>query len=277
MTAADFWQLLSLGFARNALLAAVLASVACGLVGTYVVTRRLVFVSGGITHASFGGIGIAVFLGLNPIVSAMAFAVAGACGAQWLSRKGRVREDSAIATLWTTGMAVGIIFSFLTPGFVPDLSSYLFGSILAVGKADLWVLLAVDVAVAATFAALCPVIVAVSFDPVFARSQRLPVAAVEYLMMTLTAMTIVATLRLVGIVLAMSLLTLPQMTASLLTHDYRRLALASIGFALAYCLGGLAVSFWLNVPSGAAIIAVSVAFYGTFRTIKTLAARFIKE
>ena len=117
-------------FFQNALLGAFLASILCGFVGTYIVTRRLVFISGGITHASFGGIGIGVFAGFNPIVSAMAFAILSAFGVQWVSAKTDVRKDSAIAMFWTLGMSVGIICCFLTPGFMPDLPSFLFGSIL---------------------------------------------------------------------------------------------------------------------------------------------------
>lgn len=127
-------------FFQNALLGAFLASILCGFVGTYIVTRRLVFISGGITHASFGGIGIGVFAGFNPIVSAMAFAILSAFGVQWVSAKTDVRKDSAIAMFWTLGMSVGIICCFLTPGFMPDLPSFLFGSILTIESSDLWLL-----------------------------------------------------------------------------------------------------------------------------------------
>ena len=130
-------------FFQNALLGALLASVVCGIMGTYIVSRRLVFISGGITHASFGGIGIGVFFGINPILSAMVYAVLSAFGVEWLSTKVKVREDSAIALFWTFGMSVGILFSFLTPGFMPDLPSFLFGSILTICTSDLWLLSAV--------------------------------------------------------------------------------------------------------------------------------------
>ena len=119
-------DILHYAFFQNALLGSFLASILCGLIGTYIVTRRLVFISGGITHASFGGIGIGVFLGVNPVLTAMAFAVCSACGVQWLASKESIREDSAIALFWTFGMSVGIICCFLTPGFMPDLPSCLF-------------------------------------------------------------------------------------------------------------------------------------------------------
>ena len=116
-------DILQYTFFQNALIGALLASILCGFVGTYIVTRRLVFISGGITHASFGGIGIGVFAGINPILSAMVFAILSAFGVQWVSRKKDVRKDSAIAMFWTLGMSVGIICCFLTPGFMPDLPS----------------------------------------------------------------------------------------------------------------------------------------------------------
>lgn len=124
-------------FFQNALIGSLLASILCGFIGTYIVTRRLVFISGGITHASFGGIGIGVILGISPIWSAMFFSIMSAFGVQWISRKGGVREDSAIALFWTLGMSIGIICCFLTPGFMPDLSSFLFGNILTIESCDL--------------------------------------------------------------------------------------------------------------------------------------------
>lgn len=263
-------DLLQYEFFQNALLGSLLASVLCGIMGTYIVTRRLVFISGGITHASFGGIGIGVFMGVNPVLSAMLFAILSACGVQWMSSRGQMREDSAIAIFWTLGMSVGIICCFLTPGFMPDLPSFLFGSILTIGKADIWLLAGLTMAVIALFTLLFRQIVSVAFDPVFARSQHLPVTAIEYLMMVLIAMTIVSTLRMVGIVLAISLLTIPQTTANLLTNDYRRMILGSIAIGWIDCVAGLMLSYWLNVPSGASIIFASIVIYALVRTIKHL-------
>lgn len=269
-------SILEYSFFQNALLGSLLASVLCGFVGTYIVARRLVFISGGITHASFGGIGLGVLFGVNPILSAMVFAVGSACGVQWLSQRGRIREDSAIAVSWTLGMSVGIICCFLTPGFMPDLSAYLFGNILTIGSADLWLLGVLAVAVAVLFSLLMRTIVSVAFDPVFARSQHLPVTLVEYMMMAITAMTIVSTLRMVGIVLAMGLLTIPQMTANLFTYDFRRMIGLSVVFGFLYCVAGLSVSFWLNVPSGASIIFVSIIIYAALKTIKAVVYKLKK-
>lgn len=261
-------NILEYSFFQNALIGSVLASIVCGLVGTYIVTRRLTFISGGITHASFGGIGIGVFLGVNPIVSAMVFSVLSAFGIQWLSRRGNVREDSAIAVFWAFGMSIGILFCFLTPGFVPDLPSFLFGSILTIESGNLWLLAALSIVTLFLFTAYYRMIVSTAFDPEFAHSQRLPVSLIEYVMMALIAMTIVSTLRMVGIVLAMSLLTIPQMTANLFTYNFGRIAACSILIGCIDCVSGLAMSYWLNVPSGASIIFVSIVIYCLCKAIK---------
>ena len=229
-------DILHYSFFQNALLGALLASVVCGIVGTYIVTRRLVFISGGITHASFGGIGLGVLMGINPILS-------------------------AIAMFWTFGMSVGIICCFLSPGFMPDLPSFLFGSILTIGTLDLCLLGVLSVIVILCMVFFYREVLSVAFDRTFAESQGLPVRWIEYGMMALIALTIVSTLRMVGIVLALSLLTIPQMTANLFTLNYKRMMFLSIVIGWADCLFGLAMSYWLNVPSGASIIFFSIIVY----------------
>nr|WP_314755008.1 metal ABC transporter permease [uncultured Prevotella sp.] len=261
-------EILQYTFFQNALIGSLLASIVCGFIGTYIVTRRLVFISGGITHASFGGIGLGVYLGINPILSAMAFAVMCAFGVQWMSRKTDVREDSAIALFWTLGMSIGIIFSFLTPGFMTDLPSFLFGNILIIETADLYLLGLLTVVVVIVFALLFRLIISVAFDRTFALSQQLPVKTTEYVMMALIAITIVSTLRMIGIVLAISLLTIPQMTANLLTFNYKKMIGWSILIGWIDCLLGLIISYTLNVPSGASIIFVSILIYALTRIIK---------
>lgn len=254
-------DILQYAFFQKALLGALLASVVYGFIGTYVVTRRLVFISGGITHASFGGVGLGVFLGISPILSAFVFAVLSALGVQWFSSQRGTRSDSAIALFWTLGMSLGIIFCFLTPSFIPDMSSFLFGSILTVSVSDLYVLGGVTLIVLLTFFLLYRLIVSVSFDAVFARSRYLPVGFVEYLMMTLVAMTVVATLRIVGVMMSISMLTIPQMTANLLTHDLKKMIMWSVLLGLADSVVGLCLSYYINVPSGATIIFVSIMVY----------------
>ncbi|ERI81125.1 ABC 3 transport family protein [Bacteroides pyogenes F0041] len=266
-------DLLHYTFFQHALLGSLLASIACGIIGTYIVTRRLVFISGGITHASFGGVGLGLFTGVSPILSAAVFSVLSAFGVEWLSKRKDMREDSAIAVFWTFGMAVGIIFSFLSPGFAPDLSAYLFGNILTINRADLWMLGILSAVLALFFSLFIRPIVCIAFDREFARSQKIPVERFEYLLMMLIALTIVSCLRMVGIVLAISLLTIPQMTANLFTYSFKKIIWLSIAIGFLSCLGGLFISYHWKVPSGASIIFFSILIYAGCKTGKSCLTR----
>ena len=270
-------DLLQYTFFQHALLGSLLASIACGLVGTYIVTRRLVFISGGLTHASFGGIGLGLYTGISPILSAALFAVLLAFGVEWLSKRKDMREDSAIAVFWTLGMALGIMFTFLSPGFAPDLSAYLFGNILTITASDIALLGVLSVVLAVFFGLYLRPIVSIAFDREFARSQGLPVEFFEYALMLFIALTIVACLRMVGIVLVISLLTIPQMTANLFSHRFHRIIWLSIGIGYLSCLGGLLLSFYLNVPSGASIIFFSILIYAVCKTGKSLYIANLKK
>ncbi len=263
-------DILQYTFIQHALLGSLLVSIACGIVGTYIVTRRLVFISGGLTHASFGGIGLGLYMGVPPLLSAAVFAVLSAFGVEWLGKRAEMREDSAIAVFWALGMAVGVIFTFLSPGFAPDLSAYLFGNILTITGGDIIMLLILTVVLAVFFALYIRPIIYVAFDREFARSQGIRVRLFEYVMMMFIALTIVACLRLVGIVLAISLLTVPQMTANLLTHRFSNIIWLSVGIGYLGCLGGLYVSFRSNIPSGASIIFFSIAIYAACKAAKAL-------
>ena len=263
-------EILNYTFFQHALLGSLLASIACGIIGTYIVTRRLVFISGGITHASFGGIGIGLYTGISPILSAAIFSVLSAFGVEWLSKRKDMREDSAIAVFWTFGMAIGIIFSFLSPGFSPDLSAYLFGNILTITTMDIWMLVGLCVLLIGFFACFLNPIIYIAFDREYARSQRIPVTFFEYILMMFIALTIVACLRMIGIVLVISLLTLPQMTANLFTHSLKKIIWLSIGIGYLGCLGGLFLSYQLQVPSGAAIIFFSILLYALCKMGKSI-------
>ena len=263
-------ELLNYTFFQHALWGSLLASIACGIIGTYIVTRRLVFISGGITHASFGGIGIGLYTGISPILSAAIFSVLSAFGVEWLSKRKDMREDSAIAVFWTFGMAIGIIFSFLSPGFTPDLSAFLFGNILTITTTDIWMLLALSVLLIAFFTCFLNPIIYIAFDREYAKSQRIPVVLFEYILMMFIALTIVACLRMIGIVLVISLLTLPQMTANLFTHSFKKIIWLSIVIGYLGCLGGLLLSYQLQVPSGAAIIFFSILVYALCKMGKSI-------
>lgn len=263
-------ELLNYTFFQHALLGSLFASIACGIIGTYIVTRRLVFISGGITHASFGGIGIGLYTCISPLLAAAVFSVLSAFGVEWLSKRKDMREDSAIAVFWTFGMAIGIIFSFLSPGFAPDLSAFLFGNILTITSTDIWMLAGLSLLLIAFFACFLNPIIYIAFDREYARSQRIPVTFFEYVLMMFIALTIVACLRMIGIVLVISLLTLPQMTANLFTHSFKRIIGLSIGIGFMGCLGGLFLSYQMQVPSGAAIIFFSILVYALCKVGKTI-------
>ena len=263
-------ELFNYTFFQHALLGSLFASIACGIIGTYIVTRRLVFISGGITHASFGGIGIGLYTGISPILGAAIFSVLSAFGVEWLSKRKDMREDSAIAVFWTFGMAIGIIFSFLAPGFTPDLSAFLFGNILTITLTDIWMLVILSLILIGFFYFFITPIIYIAFDREYARSQRIPVRLFEYILMMFIALTIVACLRMIGIVLVISLLTLPQMTANLFTHSFKKIIFMSIGIGFISCSGGLLLSYQLQVPSGASIIFFSILVYAFCKMSKTL-------
>ena len=260
--------LLQYTFFQNALLGSLFTAIVCGVVGTYVVSRRLVFISGGITHASFGGLGLGFYLGTNPILTAMAFAVLSAFGVEWMSKSQQIREDSAIAGIWSLGMALGVIFTFLTPGYAPNLSAYLFGNILTITQADIIASAALAGVLLLLFTLFGREIIYVAFDANFARTQGLPVRFIEYMMIFFIAIAIVLSIRMVGIMLLMSLLTLPQITVNLLTSDYRKIQWGSILLAFAGSVGGLFLSYYQNVPSGAFIILLLVSFFLAVKCIQ---------
>ena len=248
-------DLLQYGYLSNALTACVLSGIACGIVGTYVVCRRMVFLAGGITHASFGGLGIAFWMGANPIGGALVFAILSALGIEWAGSRGRIREDSAIGIIWSVGMAVGALFMSLRPGYTSgDLSAYLFGSIITVTREDVIALAALTLLILVGAALWLRPVMYVAFDREFARSRGIHTRVISYLMAALVAVTIVLSIRIMGIVLLISLLTMPVVIVNTFTRSYRRIAAAAPVVAVAGNVAGLAASYHFEVPPGAAII-----------------------
>ncbi|HPF49934.1 MAG TPA: metal ABC transporter permease [Draconibacterium sp.] len=264
-----FFELFTYDFFQKAVLAAVFASISCGIIGGYIVSRRIVFISGGITHASFGGIGLAFLLGFNPLLGAVLFAVGAALGIQFFTKVAEIREDSSIAIWWSLGMALGIIFVFMTPGYTPNLMSYLFGNILTVTNSELWWMFMLNIVIIAFFILFFRKILYIAFDEEFARTAGLPVSLFNYLTITLIALTVVLNIRVVGIILILSLLTIPQASANLFTKDFRKLLILSSVFAFIGTLLGLFISYFLDIPSGAAIIFTLVLMFGILRLIKS--------
>jgi zinc transport system permease protein len=233
----------------------------------------LVFISGGITHASFGGLGLGFYLGWNPVLTAMAFAVLSAFGVEWASKTHQVREDSAIAAVWSLGMAIGVIFIFLTPGYAPNLSAYLFGNILTVSKMDIILMAGLSAIMLVAYILFNREILYVAFDSEFALTQRLPVKLIEYVMMFFIAVTIVLSIRMVGIMLLMSMLTLPQMIVNMFTSNFRIIVLGSALTGFFACIFGLVCSYYINVPTGAFIILVLVAVFLIVKGLRSLYRR----
>ena len=254
-------ELLQYAFFRNALLGSLFISIACGITGTYIVSRRLVFICGGITHASFGGLGLGFYLGISPVLTALLFSILSALGVERVSRSRQIREDSAIAGVWSLGMALGVIFLFLTPGYTPNLSAYLFGNILTISSADLYGMASLAALLGIFFFFLFKEIVYTAFDKEFAFTQHIPVQWLERLLMTFIAITIVLSIRLAGIMLLMSMLTFPQMIVNIYTSSFRKIIWGSIAVGFLSCVAGLLLSYFLNVPSGAFIILVLVVTF----------------
>ena len=250
-----FYDIFRYEYLMNALLAAVFAGITCGIVGTYVVARRMVFLCGGVTHASFGGLGIAVYMGANPIAGAMVFAVLSALGIEWAGDRGRIREDSAIGIIWSVGMAVGALFMSLTPGYTTgDLSSYMFGSNVTVTTRDVATLGVLTLfCIVGTVLWWRPVMY-LAFDRDFAASQGIATRAASYIMAVIVALTIVLSIRVMGIVLLLSLFTIPAVTANAMTKSYAAITRWAAVLAVAGAVVGLFISYNLEVPPGASII-----------------------
>jgi len=263
-------EALQFDFMRNALLAGLLISVACGIVGTFVVTKRIVFLSGSIAHAAYGGIGLGYFLGFNPLLGAFAFSLAAAVGMSAIQRRARERSDTLIGALWAIGMAVGIILIDLSGGYKADLMSYLFGSILMIPQEDLWLLLGLDLGIMLLVWLFYKELVALSFDETFSTVQNIPVGKIHTLLVTMTALTVVMMMRMVGLIMVIALLTIPAAISGQFARSLKKMmVLASILGAL-FILSGLWLSYWLNLTSGACIILVAGVSYLASLAIKNL-------
>ena len=246
---------------QNAFWAGLLASIACGVIGTFVVVKKMVFISGGIAHASFGGIGIGYFAAINPIMGALAFTIASALGMGAMVRRSRIAEDTAIGIFWATGMAIGILFIAITPGYVPDLFSYLFGNILTVPSSNLILMVILDIIIITLVVLLYKEFKAISFDEEFSKVMRLPVEKLYYVLLCLIALTVVLLIRIVGIILIIALLTIPAATARRFTSNLKRMMLIAVCLGIAFNFGGLWLSYAADLPSGATIILVSGAAF----------------
>lgn len=254
-------ELLSYAFMRNALAAGLLVSLACGIIGTLVVLKRMVFITGGVAHTAYGGVGLAFYFGFNPILGALFFSLVASIAMGYIQRQTRERADTLIGVMWAIGMAVGIIFADLTPGYKADLMSYLFGSILAVTQTDLLIMLSVDIIILTLVILFFKELQAIVFDETFARIRNLPVDFLYLMLITMIGLTVVMLMRMVGLILIIALLTVPAAIAGLFLKKMSSIMWAATGLSLLFTIGGLLLSYFLNLTSGATIILLSGAGY----------------
>ena len=263
-------EALQFEYIRHAIMASLLGSIACGVIGSYVVVKRIGYISGGIAHASFGGIGLGYFLGVNPLYCLIPFSLASAWGIGLISRKVNVSEDITIGLFWATGMALGIIFIGLTPGYAPDLFSYLFGNILTVPMLDIYFMAGLDLLILVTVFLFYKEFLAVSFDEEYARASGVKTLFIYLLLLSLVAVTVVIMVRIVGIILVIALLTIPPAIARQYTYNLPKMMLLSVVLGAFFSTTGLWISYVIDMASGATIIlllAVSFLFSTLLRRL----------
>jgi len=267
--------MLSMGFMRNALAAALLVSVACGVIGSLVVVRRLVFISGGIAHAAYGGVGLgywlqyavpvgaaAAFPGVWPLAGALVFSLAAAVVMGLITRRGlHQRSDTVIGVLWAVGMALGVLFADLTPGYKANLMSYLFGSILAVSPWEITVMAVMDLVILAGVAVFFRPLQAVSFDETFAETRGLPVGALHMITLCMVAVSVVMMMRMVGLIMVIALLTIPAAISGMFNRRLSGMMVWAVVLGTVFSVAGLAAAWFWNVSSGAAVILTAGTFY----------------
>lgn len=263
-------SLIQYKFLQNAVISAILASVACGIIGSIIIEKRLVMMSGGIAHTAFGGIGLGFFLGIEPIVGAIFVTLCAAMGVVAIKRNTRMNTDIPIGIFWAAGMSLGILFIALSPGYPPDMNSYLFGDILMVSRGNIYIMLSLDLLIVFTVAALFHPLKAYLFDEEFSTVIGIKTAFIEVLLFALIALTVVVVIHVIGIILIMALLTAPPAIARLFTHDLKRLMLYSILLGAFFTLSGLWISYALNIPSGAAIALFISLVYGAVSALRAL-------
>ncbi|MBR8461315.1 metal ABC transporter permease [Campylobacter sp. faydin G-105] len=264
-------EILNLNFMQNALLAGLLVSIVCGLIGSLVVINRMTFIAGGIAHGAYGGIGLAFFLSLDPLLGAGLFSLFLAILIATITLNDKTKIDSVIGAIWAFGMAIGIIFIDLTPGYRADLMSYLFGSILAVSDADLVFIGIIDVIFLLIISLFYRQFVAISFDSEFAKLRSVNTTLFYYILVCMMALCVVATIRVVGLILVIALLTIPPYMAQIFAKRLGSMMAISTIFSVIFCIAGLTLSFCFNLTSGASIILIaSLCFFGFCFKFKSL-------
>jgi len=253
--------LFSYNFMKNALMAAILSSVVCGIIGTIIVEKKLVSMSGGIAHVSFGGIGLGYLLGIEPIIGGLVFSVFASVGISTINRKTNTNSDALIGMFWSVGMALGILFIALTPGYPPDMTSYLFGDILTVSSVYIKIMIILSLIILISIFSIFNYWKAYLFDEEFIQVLGINTVFLEYFLFILIALSIVVLIKVVGIILSIALLTIPPAIAKLFTYNIKNIMLLSTLLGIVFNVLGLVISYQYNIPSGATIILLSVIGY----------------
>ncbi len=261
-------EALHLTFMQNALICGALVSVACGIVGTLVVVNRMSYIAGGVAHAAYGGLGIAVFFGLPPAFGTLPFSLASSMLMGYFAGRNRERSDAIVGAMWAAGMALGIILIDLTPGYQADLMSYLFGSIMAVSGTQLALMGILDAVIAATVVLFYKELLAFSYDEEFAAIHGVPVRLLRYLLLGLIACTVVMLIQAVGLILVLALFTIPASIAELFSKRLMVMMLLAAGAGCAITSVGLCCSYFLDLTAGATIVMVACAGFGAAYLIK---------
>ena len=254
-------ELFQYDFFVNAVIASILASIACGIIGSYIVVKRIVFISGGIAHTAYGGIGLGYLLGINPLIGALGFSIGAAGIISFLRLKHNQHEDTLIGILWALGMSLGVLFVSFSPGYSTDLMSYLFGNILTVPLNELVLTGAIDLIIILVVWMFFDELRAITFDEEYSRAMGLKVERFYLMLLILIAFTIVVLIKLVGIILAIALLTIPAALAKLFVKSLGHMIFVSIEVSILFTMIGLFTSYYLNLPTGSTIIIVAIIGY----------------
>ncbi len=262
--------ILNFEFLQNALIIGLLSSIICGIIGVIITEKKMLMLSGGIAHTAYGGVGLGYLLGIEPILGALIFSTCSALIIGKINRTRKIQSDVIIALLWSSGMALGIVFTGLLPGYPPDMNSYLFGNILQVSRNDIYIISILSIITLLIFFIFLKDWRAYLFDPVFADLTGINTAFLEYTLLCLVALCVVALIKAVGIILVIALLSAPAACASLITKNLMARIILSILFTLVFNIVGLALSFYLSIASGATIVLVAVITYFIMLVISKL-------
>jgi zinc transport system permease protein len=255
-------EIMNYEFMQCALIAGIIAAVLCGIIGVYVILNRIVFISGGIAHTAFGGIGLGYFFGVDPLLFSVIFSLGAALGIGLVSTRSKISEDTAIGVFWATGMSLGIVFVSLSRGYAPDLFDYLFGNILAVSRLDVLLILALTLLVLAIVALLYKELLILSFDPRYGEAIGLPAQSLHLLLLCMVALSVVVLIKIVGIIMVIALLTIPGAISRQHIKGIKKIMLVSILLGIIFVVAGLVISYYFDIPSGATIILTgAVAFF----------------